>query len=444
VKLNRVIPGTIAMFMLFFFTTGCEALTGSSDQGIEASGVVEAVEVTISAEISGRVAVVMVEEGDPVRSGQTLFKFRNTQLEAQLDQAQAAVAQAQANYDLISAQPLEEQRQAEIAAAQLELTAARQDLQSLIEDADLAKAAASQTLADARDIVRDAERRVANLKSPAKQTDIDQAKANVILLRDQLEEAREDFEPYAGKPEDNLTRATYLSRLAQVQEAYNQAVRRLNNLLGEANEIDLAQAEAELEMAEASFAEAQREYEKLQDGLDPDKLTLAEARLEQAEANLALSQAETRTEQLALAQTQIAAARAELSMIQSQIEKLTVSAPVDGTVLLRIVQTGELIQPGATALTIGQLERLTVTVYIPEDRYGQVKLGDQAQVRADSFPGETFNAEVIRVAEQAEYTPRNVQTEEERSTTVFAVELSLEDPSGKLKPGMPVDVQFES
>ncbi len=101
-----------------------------------------------------------------------------------------------------------------------------------------------------------------------------------------------------------------------------------------------------------------------------------------------------------------------------------------------------MIQPGAAALTIGQLEQLTVTVYIPEDRYGLIDLGDRAQVTADSFHGEAFAAVVTRIAEQAEYTPRNVQTEEDRRTTVFAVELSVDDPSGKLKPGMPVDVRF--
>ena len=94
-------------------------------------------------------------------------------------------------------------------------------------------------------------------------------------------------------------------------------------------------------------------------------------------------------------------------------------------------------------MKIAKLDTLKVTVYISEDRYGEVRLGDTATLNVDSFPGETFTATVTRIADQAEYTPRNVQTKEERQTTVYAVELSVENPDGKLKPGMPVDVTFE-
>jgi multidrug resistance efflux pump len=86
---------------------------------------------------------------------------------------------------------------------------------------------------------------------------------------------------------------------------------------------------------------------------------------------------------------------------------------------------------------------MTLTVYLPENQYGLVSIGDSAEVEVDSFPGEVFAAEVVRIADEAEYTPRNVQTEEERQTTVYAVELRVVDPDGRLKPGMPADVIFE-
>jgi multidrug resistance efflux pump len=95
------------------------------------------------------------------------------------------------------------------------------------------------------------------------------------------------------------------------------------------------------------------------------------------------------------------------------------------------------------ALTIGDLDELHITVYVPEDRYGEIQLGDKALVSVDSFPDETFDAVVVRIADRAEFTPRNVQTEEDRRTTVYAVELLVEAPLGKLKPGMPADVVFE-
>jgi len=117
---------------------------------------------------------------------------------------------------------------------------------------------------------------------------------------------------------------------------------------------------------------------------------------------------------------------------------------VAGVVMTRNVEPGELVQPGLTALTIGQLDELTVTVYIPENRYGQLSLGDEATVTVDSFPNETFAATVVRIADQAEFTPRNVQTSEERQTTVYAVEFAVTDKAVPLKPGMPADVRFDT
>ena len=89
------------------------------------------------------------------------------------------------------------------------------------------------------------------------------------------------------------------------------------------------------------------------------------------------------------------------------------------------------------------MSKLTITVYLSEDRYGEVNVGDEVTFTADSFPNQTFNAVVTRIADQAEFTPRNVQTKEERQTTVYAIELEVDNPDGKLKPGMPVDVTFK-
>jgi HlyD family secretion protein len=89
------------------------------------------------------------------------------------------------------------------------------------------------------------------------------------------------------------------------------------------------------------------------------------------------------------------------------------------------------------------LNDITITVYVPEDRYGQISLGQQADVTVDSFPGETFTAEVIHIADQAEFTPRNIQTVDGRSSTVYAIKLSVTNSDGKLKIGMPADVVFK-
>ena len=111
-------------------------------------------------------------------------------------------------------------------------------------------------------------------------------------------------------------------------------------------------------------------------------------------------------------------------------------------ILTRNIEPGEYVQPGAAALSMGNLAQLTITVYVPEDRYGQIHLGQAARVQVDSFGGLKFEAVVTTIADQAEFTPRNVQTVEGRSSTVYAIKLSVTDPQGKLKPGMPADVTF--
>jgi len=126
----------------------------------------------------------------------------------------------------------------------------------------------------------------------------------------------------------------------------------------------------------------------------------------------------------------------------TQVENIR--APLNGVVLERLFEPGEIATPGSTLLVLGDLFTLNLTVYVPEDRYGQVILGHAYPVQVDSFPGAIFDGTVTHIADQAEFTPRNVQTVEGRKTTVFAVRLSVANPSLTLKPGMPADVNFGS
>jgi membrane fusion protein YbhG len=180
-------------------------------------------------------------------------------------------------------------------------------------------------------------------------------------------------------------------------------------------------------VAQAQLDQAQRNVADWVPGPDPDLLSQVQARLTQAQAQLAAAQAR---------------AKVDTQTLDLQLDKLVVRSPLSGVVMTRSIEPGEVLLAGAQALAIGQTDQLTITVYITEDRYGQIKLGDHVRVSVDSFPDETFDAVVTRIADQAEFTPRNVQTDEGRRTTVFAVELTVTEPGGKLKPGMPADVTF--
>ena len=119
-------------------------------------------------------------------------------------------------------------------------------------------------------------------------------------------------------------------------------------------------------------------------------------------------------------------------------------SPINGVVLERLVEPGELAIPNATLITVCNLDELTLTVYVPEDRYGMITLGESVPVTADSFPGQEFNGTVSYIADQAEFTPRNVQTTDSRKSTVYAIKLDLDPSGGLLKPGMPADVHFQT
>lgn len=120
-----------------------------------------------------------------------------------------------------------------------------------------------------------------------------------------------------------------------------------------------------------------------------------------------------------------------------------IAAPIDGVVLERLVEPDEFAASGSTVMVVASLDALKLRIYVPEDRYGQVSLGQTIPVSVDSFPGESFNGKVTFISDQAEFTPRNVQTKESRETTVYAVELALAPSGGKLKPGMPADATLQ-
>lgn len=443
-NLRRIVPIIVFIILASAAVWYFWGEAAQQDNGpLLASGTIEANRVSIASEIGGRVIFVSAGEGDSVKAGQVLIQFDDQLLKAQLLQAEAALAQARANYDLVASGLPDEQRQLAITTARMEVLSAQQALDDLYENSDLMAAHALQEIAQADKAIDQATKRHDSLLKPADQADIDEAKAAVVLARDQLDKAQDKFEPYEKKSEDNVIRATLLRRFAEARNYYDKVVTRLNNLTGKPNEIELSLADSDLAMAEAQKEDAERRYAILIDGPDPDDVAIAEARLKTAQANLDAALAEPNQEQLAVAQAQVDSAEAAIGVLQAQYNKLTLNSMIDGIVLERLIEPGEVALPGTPLFTLAQLDDLMITVYVPEDRYGEIMLGQTAQVMVDSFPGEAFPGLVVHIADQAEFTPRNVQTQEGRRSTVFAIKLKIENPEGKLKPGMPADVAFD-
>jgi hypothetical protein len=216
-------------------------------------------------------------------------------LESQYQQVESALAIAQANYDLVAAGLTSEQKDAAVSAARLDLIVAEQALSALNDHADIALAQTEQLVAAAKKAIEASQRRLNNYAQTAPQADIDQAFANMVLTRDKYNDALEDFKEYENKPKDNLSRAAALSKMAQAKKDYDASVRLYNSLIGYGDDLDIAESKADLALAQAQLAAAQRDHDDLQDGPDPDSVELAEAQVEFASAQLALATAKSPT-----------------------------------------------------------------------------------------------------------------------------------------------------
>ena len=135
----------------------------------------------------------------------------------------------------------------------------------------------------------------------------------------------------------------------------------------------------------------------------------------------------------------IEAARRQVERIRLQLDRTRIRAPIAGTVLVKGVEVGELVVPGQVVAVLADLSRLELKIYVPEKAIGKVRLGADARVRVDAFPQRRFEARVSRVDARAQFTPRDIHMPEERVRMVFGVTLSVANPEGYLKPGMPAD-----
>ncbi|MEJ2559819.1 MAG: efflux RND transporter periplasmic adaptor subunit, partial [Anaerolineae bacterium] len=144
-------------------------------------------------------------------------------------------------------------------------------------------------------------------------------------------------------------------------------------------------------------------------------------------------------EQIDVARSGVEQERAALDALQVQRQKYTLRAAINGLVTKQVAHEGEMALPGKTLLTLADLDTVDLTIYVPEISVGDVFLSQHVAVAVDAFPAETFTGQVVWVSNQAEFTPKNIQTEEERVNTVFAVKVRIPNPDHKLKPGMPAD-----
>jgi HlyD family secretion protein len=410
--------------------------------GLVASGFIEADQAAVTTDLGGRIVALYADEGDEVSQGQVLVRLDDSLLQGQIQVAEADVAMAEAML-----------AQIEAGVAPVKLAVAQAQLDQAIEAREAARVAWEDAQA-VRDNPQDLELAVvtaqAQLQVRQFQTRQAQALANSAQaarnMTDQMVKMLEDFEPFKlhipvapgveitkevkKLPSTALSDARYQQALATYQSwaAWTGLDQAQAAQSGASSYLDqLAQQKANPLTLEAQVSAAQSQFD-----IAAASVGLARAQVEGLKMGATV-------EQIAAARAQVEMARAAVETLRVQAEKYTLTAPISGLVLERPVQVGEVAMPGAPQMTLGDLDNLTLTVYVAEDQLGQVGLGQPVSVTVDAYPGRAFMGTVTFIASQAEFTPKNVQTKEERVSMVFAVKVRLPNPDHALKPGMPAD-----
>ncbi|HUG42516.1 MAG TPA: HlyD family efflux transporter periplasmic adaptor subunit [Longimicrobiales bacterium] len=263
---------------------------------------------------------------------------------------------------------------------------------------------------------------------------------------------------------DLATRGAELARLeaadlearvaaARAQAAAARAV--LAELEAGARNEEVAQGRAGLRAAQRRVEDAARDLERARrlfeggavsrEALDKagTAYAVAEAALDQAREQLGVLETGPRPERVAAQRANVAAAEAAVRQAEALVDQALIRAPFTGRVTIRHREAGETVQPGQPVVTLMDPDDRWVRIYIPEDRIGAVSVGQSATIRSDTYPDRSFEGRVVHVAREAEFTPRNVQTREERVKLVYAVRIAISgDPELVLKPGVPADVRL--
>jgi len=396
------------LMLLVVLLAGCS--TAQANGPITASGFIEGEEVVVATEASGRVAEMLVDRGDVVQAGDVLVRLDDAVLQSQRLEAEAGLAAARANL----ARVLAGARPEEIAAARAALAQAKAQQDGAAQAVINASEAISNPLS-------------LNAEIDAARTQVRMAEQNVEMAKANLAETELKHNVYAEQGGDvkrswDLQLQASRAALAQAQAKLEGAQKYLNALW--AMHADPLALEAQLHKAE------------MQSCLAAAQVTAAQAALDELEAG-------PTEEQVAVAEAQVRQAEAAVHLIDARIGQLTLTAPVDGIVTSRSAQAGETAMAGAPLLTITNLDEVTLVIYIPENRIGQMRVGQEVKVRVDSFPERVFSGRVANIAGEAEFTPRNVQTQEERVNLVFAVKVRIPNSDYVLKPGMPADATIQ-
>jgi len=356
---------------------------------IKLSGNIELTQVDISFKIPGKLIERTVDEGDTVKKDMLIARIDRDQIDQQRSRDTAGVSSAEWT--------LQQSR-----------TSIDWQRQTLAGDIDLKKAA-----------LRQAQAHLDELLAGSRVQEIQEAQAAVTDVRAQNEQARLDWE-----------RAQTLFKSDDISKSQFDGYR------------------TRFESTTAALKQAQERLGLVQEGPRKEDIEGARAQVQQAQAALRMSEAnrlelQRREQDLDTRRSDLLRARAQVGITDAQIADTTVRSPIDGIVLVKSAELGEVVAAGTTVVTIGDIDRPWMRAYINERDLGRVKLGMPAKVTSDSYPGKTYTGRVSFISPEAEFTPKQIQTAEERVKLVYRIKIEVENPRRELKSNMPVEAVLE-
>ena len=362
------------------------------ETGLQLSGRLEGYETDVGAKVGGQIEFVVVREGDRVTQGQVLAQVGDVEQQAKLTGAIAQVAAAQQ----------------QVSQASLQLTV----IESQIDEAQLAQRQAED---DTVGRVNAARASVASAEAQ-----LAQAKAQVKELEAQLVLAKSDRDRFEQLFQEG---AATQQRFEQAQTQYDSLQETL-----EARQAVIMAAQKQVEAARGNLTQSSASR------LNPD---IRLAQVQRLQTQLIQAQA-----QLSAAQAEVDRAQANQREIEARLDDLEIVSPIDGIVLTRTTEPGEVIAPGTTVVTLVNLGEIFLRGYIPEKDVGRVRVGQAAQIFLDSDPEQPLTATVAAIDTEASFTPENIYFRDDRITQVFGLKLSIDNPAGFAKPGMPADAEI--
>jgi HlyD family secretion protein len=374
---------------------------------------------------------VQVEAGDSVERGQLIAEIATGDLEAQAAQARGMLQAAEG--ELARAE-------AALGGARLASENARTAYEKSTELKGRYEAARAQL--DAAVAARDqAQARLDLIRTGVRTEQVEQARAAAVSATATWENAQRDLarmerlalEGAVSQQQVDFQRTATESAKA----AHDAAQARLAEAESGFRSEERRQAAAALAQGEANVAAAARALATAEE-MYSDRLMLKQ-QLDAAEAqHRAAEQARI------AAGGQVEAAGGALAGAEKRLADALVRAPMDGIVVLKIREPGEAVAPGQPVARLADLDHMWLEVFVPETELDRVKLGQEAEVRIDADPSKVYAGRVTEIAQEAEFTPKNVQTKEQRTKLVFGVKVEVDNPEHELKPGMPADARIRT